>query len=693
MKARALSILVTSLFTLSGVSCVEIEPTTENAAELTNVTFSLGEADLTVTPYEMGQQWDIFNDSSTPELYFNVAAEPASLAEDVSITSHLHLYALTNDEPVFCYFEDGSGGYSMPGYQIEYLTEYSQPVILGRPLVMSLGQLPVGDYFWIQNFTLVDEDGVATHTPFATPPSSSCEIADYYDVIDGFHRYLNHLSIVPTYDEATYVELIDGFNDPDDASRFNVIFFLQNKYEGYEMTVEEMILAARHMVGGEEGGEFGLLSSEPYASNPDSFNFWVYEEPLPPHSELHDGANSAFSLARGGQSLDDLSLYQRMLASSPHDGLRTIPVWIQPTGNVGGKTCGWNQGAIIYFPNEIRQECLENGYADSHCMDVARADRVLTHEIAHIIGGADENYFDEGLFDPASFWEVTGYELSSHFSHWMTFYSPELDSDASCSVTDWGEMQCYDPNPEAIADCEANAQWRDLLGNGCGEPGVIDCDPSDPLYEYEVTCNNLGSGRTFYLASDLFKATQESMMDDRMSFLDINTSKQECQYGPSSADWTWCATDVDLEGRVFGEATERQLCVFLEEWTGEAAEGVCEQLCLETCADGQRCIDGYCMVPGAPGDINADGQVNLVDTQCIILANLATMSDSPMPACAVEPEMGDMDCSGGISHIDIQLSIRKVLACPNQNCNAPLNPVIDANQDGVHDGCNDVLLF
>jgi len=672
---RLLLMILSVNFAVHGSACLGGEP--EDPSETTRRAALETELLEAVSVFQLEMGVDIWNSSVTPRLLFNAVLAPDISEETDSVTATLHVYEVDPDPPSCA----TSTGLLFPVFGVEKVTTFTEDVTVGRPLVISLEDLPEGNYFWTLHFDLVLEDGTEISYPLVEPPVDDCDIDAYNDkaLESGF------LAVVPTFDIGTYSEVIPGWNDPEDVSRFNIIFYLQNQYEGYSLTMEEAEPAILHMLE----GEFGLLNAEPYASNAEAFNFWIYDDELPLAAELNTGAVEAWHLVRDGQPVSELSLYHKIAASFPYDGARSISVLVQPSFGVGGKTCAWNDGAIVMFPSDLYATCLVNGYSEQHCLDVARADRVFTHEIAHIAGGADEAYFSDELFDPSWFETVTSYPIGQHITNYMTYYSL-TDVQPDCELKSWGKYYCYDPSPGAVAECEANSWWSDLIGNGCGEPGVIDCTPEDPLYEYEVTCQNLGSGRTFYSASDLFKSTVTSIMDTRLNFLDVTASKQACQYGPGPSDWTRCATSTDLGGRVFGEPAERQLCVFLDERTG-GAEGVCQDLCLDRCAAGQSCIAGECYVLAAPGDATGDGNTNVSDTQCIIRTVLSAMYGIDPPSCLDDPIKADLNCDGVVTMIDVQLSIDRALSCGTGYCNAPMSPEIDVNQDGVHDQCNAAL--
>lgn len=88
------------------------------------------------------------------------------------------------------------------------------------------------------------------------------------------------------------------------------------------------------------------------------------------------------------------------------------------------------------------------------------------------------------------------------------------------------------------------------------------------------------------------------------------------------------------------------------------------------------------------GDINGDDKLNVVDVQCMILAQKWALAGStdPMPKCLTEAAAADLNCDGKISVLDYQLMIKLVTG-------QPLHPKLDANGDGVVDACQPAPVF
>jgi subtilisin family serine protease len=87
------------------------------------------------------------------------------------------------------------------------------------------------------------------------------------------------------------------------------------------------------------------------------------------------------------------------------------------------------------------------------------------------------------------------------------------------------------------------------------------------------------------------------------------------------------------------------------------------------------------------GDLNADGTINVADTQCAILTSLAAISGDQPPTCLAVPDRADMDCSGDVTVVDVVQVIDKVQKCPSGVCTSGLGSGLDANADGIPDNC------
>ena len=76
----------------------------------------------------------------------------------------------------------------------------------------------------------------------------------------------------------------------------------------------------------------------------------------------------------------------------------------------------------------------------------------------------------------------------------------------------------------------------------------------------------------------------------------------------------------------------------------------------------------FCSMPSVAlaflnGDVQGDGELNVSDVQCLVLAVLDLEPENPetTPACLMSHEAADVDCSGSLNVVDVQLVVALVL--------------------------------
>ena len=80
-----------------------------------------------------------------------------------------------------------------------------------------------------------------------------------------------------------------------------------------------------------------------------------------------------------------------------------------------------------------------------------------------------------------------------------------------------------------------------------------------------------------------------------------------------------------------------------------------------------------------PNDVNGDGEVDVVDVQCVVL----TVLGPGLPDCLANPEAADLNCSGATDVVDYQLMVLVVLAYPQPGVPA----IQDADGNNIVDAC------
>ena len=85
--------------------------------------------------------------------------------------------------------------------------------------------------------------------------------------------------------------------------------------------------------------------------------------------------------------------------------------------------------------------------------------------------------------------------------------------------------------------------------------------------------------------------------------------------------------------------------------------------------------------PALPGDVDANGTVDVVDVQCETLLALSELSSANAPSCLQVPLIeADLNCDGSANVVDIQLLINLALK-------KRLSAAVDANVNGCVDTC------
>ncbi len=89
---------------------------------------------------------------------------------------------------------------------------------------------------------------------------------------------------------------------------------------------------------------------------------------------------------------------------------------------------------------------------------------ILAHEFGHSFGGLDDEYMEDAK---------ANYDLLEEY---------QAGNIASNCF--------YDPDVLDVEDCKEQAPWKDIIGNGCGEGGLVDC----PFRPDQIITTILGEG-------------------------------------------------------------------------------------------------------------------------------------------------------------------------------------------------------
>ena len=149
------------------------------------------------------------------------------------------------------------------------------------------------------------------------------------------------------------------------------------------------------------------------------------------------------------------------------------------------------------------------------------------------------------------------------------------------------------PTIESFADCEANAPWRDFIGNGCGSEGVVDCTE----IQNESFCGIDSETMTNKCTTYPKKSPKNLTAFTNLSRVDPGLMEVDCFYPAHTGDYYKSVHITIMAGAQapfsFGQYYERILCNIIKQTTGSAG-GVCDTLCLDGCPAGKKCIRGKC---------------------------------------------------------------------------------------------------
>jgi len=273
----------------------------------------------------------------------------------------------------------------------------------------------------------------------------------------------------------------------------------------------------------------GFSGVEPYASNMDKFNFWYVDIPL--NTIAASDVLSVTDIYNRSE-LKNYCNYQNKfvhivykqdnLVSAPHRG-----------------SSGFSQQALVFEFDKTD---------DLYWGDFPQFIHEFTHSFAAV--------WDEKVTQPETINGPNCFSLGN-----------KKNSAQECAKSD-------------------KLPWHDLIGNGCGKDGIVDC-PMDTLKKnadrfdnwiYEVRDDVEGCGEGCkYSQGNIFRPF---MLCNTMSSCDLGYDK----YG------------ISINGNIdkLGVINEREACRKIRSLVGEAS-AYCQKLCLDGCEFGKRCVQGSCV--------------------------------------------------------------------------------------------------
>ncbi len=300
----------------------------------------------------------------------------------------------------------------------------------------------------------------------------------------------------------------------------------------------------------------GLKGIEPFKSNIGNFNFWYVDLPLFGDGDpcedidLPEGATcESGMLWKDGVGIplsDPFTIYEHSKVKN-YCNLenRYVHIFYLPNDYVPSVHSGWNG---------LSKTALLFGFDSVHS---SHDFNTFMHEFTHSFA----NVYDE----------KSGYETSKQTEQVLgpncfSLGDIEIDSNA-CSRNE-------------------NLPWGDLIGNGCGKDGVVDCQPNTdkPSFDkfdewiYEVRDDTEGCAQgCAYVSQNIFRP-----------FMACNVM--------STCDLVARFGDFSMVGKIsrLGVVNEREACRQIKKITGEVSD-YCNKLCLAGCPTTTRCVEGNCL--------------------------------------------------------------------------------------------------
>jgi hypothetical protein len=272
-------------------------------------------------------------------------------------------------------------------------------------------------------------------------------------------------------------ELIPGHNNAA-ADRLNLVFAGINYLDGGQIPGVGPVTGVDLVTMVGEEFVDALFTFEPYNGQKQKFNFWYVDEigftvDKPASGEPRDGLRVGRTLTRecGVQNIYAYHLYNNNFRSSAKPGPGGYVFWSVPFSTIR---------------NEFG---LHSKIATG------------VHETGHLIGLLGDEY-------------ITFTTSVGTISNWLFFKGPNSFRDSQDFSQD---------GDTTVAECLQDTHWKEMIGNGCGQEGIVDCFESiEPVRCKEnMQCwDEVSCFEGAWYKYDIFRSTYNSIM--RASSLDYS---------------------------------------------------------------------------------------------------------------------------------------------------------------------------
>ena len=220
-------------------------------------------------------------------------------------------------------------------------------------------------------------------------------------------------------------ELMPGENIAS-ANRLNLVF----AGSGFDKDIVKQ-KALLFLFTGEPEHSAGLFKLEPFKSNKNKFNFWIIDKDF----DIKSGEHGNY---------EDFVHAVRCCQEKKWYGYLYIDDVARSVGGMGP-----SEYALLFAPEHSDIVTKTTFFKESAAsVNVGGA----MHETGHLIGKLDDEYIEGRTHNTILYYHGTNTEKNM-------FYDSVLDDDGFIS----------------IQECRDNAPWKDWIGKGCGQDGVVDC--------------------------------------------------------------------------------------------------------------------------------------------------------------------------------------------------------------------------
>ncbi|GEM_PF-5859301 len=317
-------------------------------------------------------------------------------------------------------------------------------------------------------------------------------------------------------------------NDLSDRNRINLVVVGINY-----VSLEDLDEVAKSITGLNDE-EKGLFSVEPFKSNRNKFNLLLVGDIRNTQIDTFPvGSPEEFNFKEGLANV-----VRSAGLKCPYQNKRIVGlINNEPTTNL----------LDFAYPNELGIFTIP--YRSNIVLNDLENYNIL-HEIGgHTITGLyDEYQWQIWLPGPEDMVDVPWKD--------QCFYVDRRE--LSCRF-EYGGYSCDTPPQTVIDRCNREAPWHDLVGNECGQEGIVDCDRNNPNNGFEIKCTFGGCSPNSFVAS-------------RANIMGIPSGQRQ-----------------------YSKYHQRLICKKIKEITGSVG-GICNNLCINGCRNGQKCINGVCQI-------------------------------------------------------------------------------------------------